>query len=134
MTVINSFTGDYAFLSNFHVEKDGKTVEHRFQAAKTKSAYEKSLIMKAQNPGAAKKLGRTVTLRPDWEQVKVAIMVNLVREKFTDPELAALLRATGDATLIEGNLWNDRFWGVDRRTGYGKNVLGHTLMLVRAAL
>lgn len=40
--------------------------------------------------------------------------------------------ATGDAILIEGNTWGDRFWGVCE--GFGQNHLGHVLMRVRVQL
>ncbi|MFE6967095.1 NADAR family protein [Agromyces sp. NPDC057679] len=131
---IRSFSGEHRFLSNFHVEKDGLTVEHRFAAAKTLSPEERAAIMAAHSPGAAKRLGRRAALRPDWEDVKVGIMLELLQQKFTDPELRTSLAATGDAELVEGNTWSDRFWGVDLRTGAGRNVLGRTLMLVRATL
>jgi predicted NAD-dependent protein-ADP-ribosyltransferase YbiA (DUF1768 family) len=59
-------------------------------------------------------------------------MEELVRRKFADPELAEKLLATGDEELVEGNTWNDRFWGVCR--GEGRNELGKILMRVRAEL
>ena len=71
-------------------------------------------------------------MRPDWEQVKTGIMEEIVRAKFTQhPELAALLLATGDTVLVEGNHWGDTCWGVDTRTGRGENHLGKILMKVR---
>lgn len=80
-------------------------------------------------------MGRRVKLRPDWEQVKTAVMEEVVRAKFTqNPDLAALLLSTGDAELIEGNTWGDTCWGVDLRTGRGENRLGRILMKVRAEL
>ena len=48
--------------------------------------------------------------------------------------LKALLLATGDAELQEGNTWNDTFWGVSSKTGKGKNTLGKILMKVRGEL
>jgi ribA/ribD-fused uncharacterized protein len=83
--------------------------------------------------GQSKKLGKRVELRPDWEDVKIDIMRQVLKSKFTqNPELKAQLIATGDAELIEGNNWNDRFWGVCR--GKGQNHLGKLLMEVRAEL
>ena len=62
-------------------------------------------------------------------------MTGIVRDKFTrNPELKRLLLATGDAVLIEGNTWGDRFWGVDKRTGKGENHLGLILMDIREEL
>jgi ribA/ribD-fused uncharacterized protein len=138
MGMIDQFKGERAFLSNFWPSPailDGiahRTVEHAFQAAKTFNRHERELIAAQPTPGAAKQAGRKVSLRPDWEAVKVQIMEDLVRRKFADPELAHKLLATGDEDLIEGNTWNDRFWGVCR--GQGRNELGKILMPVRAEL
>ena len=86
-------------------------------------------------PGKSKGVGRRVPLRPDWEQVKVGIMEEIVRAKFTqNPELAARLMATGEKILVEGNTWGDTCWGVDLRTGQGENHLGRILMKVREEL
>ncbi len=139
MTRIDRFTCDYDFLSNFHpspIEVDGilyPTVEHAFQAAKTFVPEEKQGIAAAATPGRAKRKGRKVQLRPDWEQVKVGIMEELVRLKFaTHADLRERLLATGNAELIEGNNWNDTFWGVCR--GRGRNELGLILMKLRSEL
>jgi len=139
MTRIERFTGDYDFLSNFHpspIEVDGilyPTVEHAFQAAKTFVLEEKQGIAAAATPGRAKRMGRKVQLRPDWEHVKVGIMEELVRLKFaTHADLREKLLATGNAELIEGNNWNDTFWGVCR--GRGRNELGLILMKLRSEL
>jgi len=56
-------------------------------------------------------------------------MLDLVRKKFENPLLRAMLLATEDAVLVEGNTWNDTFWGVCR--GRGENWLGRILMQVR---
>ena len=83
----------------------------------------------------AKRLGRHVQLRPDWENVKLPIMEEIVRAKFTQhPELAARLLATGDALLVEGTTWGDTCWGIDLTTGEGENRLGQILMQIRAEL
>jgi N-glycosidase YbiA len=136
--MIDRFDGEYAFLSNFWsspITLDGityPTVEHAFQAAKAINPPERQRIAALPTPGAAKRAGRKVAIRPDWERVKVGIMEDLVRRKFADPELAGKLLATGEEDLVEGNTWNDRFWGVCR--GSGRNELGKILMRVRAEL
>lgn len=135
---IDAFKDEYSFLSNFHpspISIEGKsypTVEHAFQAGKTRDFAEKEKIRCAATPAVAKRLGRKVKLRPDWENVKILVMLECLIEKFKDPELAKSLLNTGEAELIEGNTWNDTFWGVCR--GNGKNNLGKLLMDVRTRL
>lgn len=132
---IASFRGEFGFLSNFHeatIYVDGdryRSVEHAYQAFKTNDPWSRRLIREAGSPGEAKKLGKSVALRPDWEDVKVDLMTRFVRLKFENPFLRPLLLATGDAELIEGNTWNDTTWGVCR--GVGQNWLGRILMQVR---
>ena len=87
------------------------------------------MIREAARPGDAKKLGKCVQLPADWDTKKVDLMRRFVREKFKNPLLRAMLVATEDATLVEGNTWNDTFWGVCR--GRGQNWLGKILMEVR---
>jgi ribA/ribD-fused uncharacterized protein len=135
---INRFTGEYGFLSNFYhaaVRLDGVTyfsVEHAFQAAKTNNASERNRIRNASTPGAAKKLGRKVKLRPDWESVKINIMRDLLQQKFAVDPLKSRLLATNNEELTEGNTWNDQFWGVC--DGEGENWLGVILMSIREDL
>ncbi|MCE7985531.1 MAG: NADAR family protein [Caldilinea sp. CFX5] len=142
MPPITSFHGDYDFLSNFAYSPltyEGETyptVEHAFQAAKTFDPAEQQKVREASSPGSAKRLGRRVTLRADWETVKYDIMLALLRQKFSAPDFRPKLLATGDADLIEGNTWGDRTWGCVQVKGQwvGKNHLGKLLMQVRAEL
>lgn len=137
--MITSFTGEYAFLSNFYpcqVVWDGKiypSVEHAYQAAKTLDPQEREIIRLAPTPGKARRLGRRVTMRPDWEPIKRSVMFLLVLRKFQDPALGARLLATGDRVLVEGNDWGDTYWG-QCPLGVGENHLGRILMLVRLVL
>jgi ribA/ribD-fused uncharacterized protein len=134
-TKIESFTNEFGFLSNFYeapIYVDGKrfaSVEHAYQAHKTLDESAFNLIREAKTPGIAKKLGRAVSLRKDWDTVKYDLMLMFVRKKFENPFLRPLLLATEDAELIEGNTWNDTTWGVCR--GVGQNLLGKILMQVR---
>ena len=136
---ITSFRSQYAFLSNFYpcrVLLDGVTygsVEHAFQAAKTVNPVERERIQRCSTPGAAKRLGRKLTLRPGWDLIKLEVMENLVRQKFTQhPRLRELLLRTDSRPLVEQNTWGDRFWGLYH--GVGENHLGRILMKVRAEL
>jgi len=137
--VIDSFRDKYRFLSNFYTAEvvfDGArypSVEHAYQAAKTLNYDERDQIRVATTAGIAKKLGRKVTMRKDWEEIKLAVMRDLVWQKFErHPENARKLLDTGDATLIEGNWWGDKFWGVC--DGEGENHLGKILMNIREDL
>ena len=136
---ITAFKDKHRFLSNFtpaKVEFDGvqyDTVEHAYQAAKTIDKGEREKIRAACAPGVAKRLGQKVTIRPDWEQIKVKVMYDLVSEKFSRyPVLKQFLLDTGSEEIIEGNHWNDTFWGVCN--GVGENHLGKILMKVREEL
>lgn len=137
--MIDSFRGQYRFLSNFYpcrISLWGRTFpnsEIPYQAAKaaTGAWYEK--ICNASTPGDAKRLGRLVPLRPDWDEVRLAFMEEIVFQKFDQNEdLKKLLLDTGDEELVEGNTWRDYFWGVCN--GQGENNLGKILMKVRDQL
>ena len=130
ISTIDSFRGKYYFLSNFfpaEVTYNGLTYQNNeaaFQAQKTYSKEER-IEFTTLEPKDAKRRGRRVRLRRDWEQVKDRIMEEIVRAKFSqNEELKEQLLATGDAQLVEGNRWNDRYWGVDIRSGVGENHLG----------
>lgn len=132
------FKDNYFFLSNFYTCKltyDGLTYfnsEAAFQAQKTLDRNER-IKFTAVRPGEAKRLGRRLKLRTDWDDIKVSIMYDICLAKFTqNPELKKALISTGDMYLEEGNDWGDRFWGtVD---GKGENNLGKILMKIRDEL
>jgi len=132
---IDRFINDFAFLSNFHPSTirwrglKWKTVEHAYQAAKTLDEKQQQMIHESKTPAEAKKLGRAVTIRPDWDDVKLSIMEELIRLKFENPLLRYALLQTGERPLVEGNHWNDTTWGICR--GKGQNLLGKILMKVR---
>lgn len=138
MNKITQFKGQYRFLSNFHpaeVMLEGETyptVEHAYQAAKFESDVVRSHIRCADTAAKAKRLGSKYKIREDWDLIKLAVMKGLLVQKFRHPELAALLKATGDAELIEGNWWGDIYWGVCE--GVGHNHLGKLLMEIRSTL
>lgn len=134
---ITSFIGQYRFLSNFfrHPVQYGLTwpsAEHAFQAEKTIDPIQRNWVFEADTSREAKRRGLQVTLRSDWEDIKLSVMRDIVHAKFQDPELRAMLLDTGNAVLIEGNDWGDTYWGVCR--GVGANHLGRILMDVRERL
>lgn len=147
------FTDEYAFLSNFFESPitlpsgyRARTVEHAFQAAKIApasplAAQTAHWILSAETPGQAKRRGHNVRpLRADWDDVRVDVMRELLALKFAEGSaLAAALVYTGDAPLVEGNTWHDRFWGrcfcvAFACNGAGRNQLGLLLMERRDAL
>lgn len=134
---ILEFRSEYRWLSNFwpaEVLLDGMTfpsVEHAYQAAKVPPTQREPF--RCGRAGKAKRLGRRVERRADWDAVKVPIMRSLIQQKFAlGTELGERLKATGNGQLVEGNGWGDVFWGVCE--GRGCNVLGHLLMQQRALL
>ena len=135
---INAFRSDYYFLSNFYecpVTYEGITYQNNeaaFQAQKCKE-YEDRKMFSTLNASEAKRLGRRVHLRSDWEQIKIKIMKEVVTAKFKQhPELMEKLIETYPAYLEEGNTWGDKIWGtVD---GKGANNLGKILMETREEL
>lgn len=138
MNKIDDFRGAYRFLSNFYdapVTYLGVTYannEAAFQAQKCTDNTVKAMFAKL-NPSEAKRLGRNVQLRPDWETVKYDIMYEVCKAKFEqNDDLREMLLDTGDAYLEEGNTWNDRCWGTCR--GVGENHLGKILMRIRDEL
>lgn len=139
--VINRFDGEFFFLSNFYqcpLVYDGITYsssEAAFQAQKTLNVNKRKYIASL-NPGQSKREGRRlVDLREDWDEVKDSVMYEIVMAKFSqNPNLAKKLILTGDKILVEGNSWNDRYWGMNYECTVGRNQLGKTLMMVRDKL
>jgi hypothetical protein len=160
--VIDSFTGEYDFLSNFYSHPIFfrghwyPTTEHAFHSQKNDSElYQVKLRTLAEilyfhqcmnharvqfdhikfnelTPGQAKRAGRGVELRKDWEEIKIPLMDEVTDIKFNDPVLGRKLFNTGTAVLIEGNTWGDQFWGTCM--GEGRNELGQCLMRKRTKL
>ena len=134
---IDIFREEYEYLSNFYPSPlcfDGvlyANSEAAYQAQKCKRPEDRAVFL-ALSADEAKRLGRKVTLRGDWEDVKIPLMREIVRAKFEQhPYLATRLLETGNKPLLEGNYWHDLFWGVDMQNGEGRNELGKILMALR---
>jgi ribA/ribD-fused uncharacterized protein len=143
MKPVTAFQGEYRFLSNFWpcvIQWEGlvyPTLEHAYAASKTNDPSIKIQIQACATPGDAKEYLAQHHLQADdtWtRERKLDVMEKLLLTKFSgqDPLLTRALMATGDAALIEGNDWDDRFWGVCN--GEGENQLGKLLMGVREQL
>ena len=132
--MIGKFQGEYRWLSNFAkstVRFEGvnyPTIENAYQAAKTLNKEER-IPFQTCTPREAKQLGYKLTLRDDWDYVKLHIMYSLNQQKYRIPEYRDRLLATGIQNLVEGNTWGDQFWGVC--DGVGENHLGRILMRIR---
>lgn len=141
MKTEKGFREEYSFLSNFtYLEKplcgDGlsfPTVEHFYQAMKTKDKSLRKVISEHPSKGLKKFVRENVTLRDDWDDIKLSVMEYGLRWKFSDnnPILKRKLLATKGVELVELNYWNDIFFGVCLKTGEGENHLGKLLMKIR---
>lgn len=133
--MIDSFKNEYRFLSNFHlveIEQEGivyPSSEHAYMAMKTTDENLRKEISKLETPREAKKFGRKLILRNNWNDLRIPYMEEILKKKFSNPELKEKLKATGNQELVEGNTWGDVFWGVCN--GIGQNNLGKILMKIR---
>ena len=138
--MIETFRGEYNWLSNFAyfdkpMEYDNltiKTNEHFFIICKTIIKEERQFISRHPNKGL-KGAGKGVTLRDDWDNIHLDVMLYGLRYKFSkhNPRLRKKLIATKGSYIQEGNWWNDDYWGFCLKKEEGENHLGHLLMLVR---
>lgn len=130
------FRGDYWFLSNFYPAPirfeglDYPTSEHAYAAQKARDFADHELIRMCRTPGEAKRFARTVPQRADWDLVKLDMMREILRCKFSQHSILRMkLLATYPDELVEDNTWGDTFWG--RCNGVGHNHLGRLLMETR---
>ena len=137
------FRNEYAFLSNMYsceINYDMEKfpcVETAFQYMKCVKDDDREKFINSRgyfvDGYTARKIGRSVELRKDWEEVKVGIMKELLEEKFYHNEkLREALKLTGRTELVEDNNWGDTFWGVCKDKG--ENMLGKILMEIRAEI
>ena len=129
------FRNKYSFLSNMYpCEIKVELFEHTYNFTCVESAFQALKCpyrindFSNLNGIAAKKLGKEVKNREDWEDVKVEIMHKLISQKFSNPVLMEQLRNI-EGDIVETNYWNDTFWGMCK--GVGQNTLGKILMDIR---
>lgn len=137
--------GTYYCFSNFYITSvmfDGiiyGSSEAAWQAQKTLDLEDRKKFA-TESPSEAKKHGRRVQLRPDWEEVKYDLMVQVLTAKFNQhDDLKQILLLTGDEELIENTTgWHDNIWGncdcTKCANKVGQNLLGKALMQVRESL
>ena len=141
--IIKSFKGEYDWLSNmyqFTLPNDEiiTSAESLFQASKAlflkdglqdEPLYD---VIAMTNPYDARKMGRNIKNLDikKWNEFKLVIMASILFTKFWDNfDLHLKLLDTDNTYLIEGNNWNDTYWGVCN--GKGHNYLGKLLMYIR---
>jgi ribA/ribD-fused uncharacterized protein len=132
---ITRFDGEYRFLSNFYPSPivilgfDYPTVEHAYQSWKAKNLADWKYVALSETPAVAKRRGREIDCREDWDRIKLEVMEYCLQKKFEDPAMLEMLVSTFPMDLVEGNWWGDTFWGVCN--GKGENHLGKLLMRIR---
>lgn len=138
---IKGFFGEYKWLSNFHIcdvffdDELYNSSEAAYMAGKTTDINIRKQLIKSTGitPVDAKKLGRSISLREGWDDIKFDHMYCVVFDKFNrNKYLRDKLLETGDRYLEETNHWNDCYWGICN--GVGENKLGVILMKVREVL
>lgn len=117
---IDSFKGDFSFLSNFwstpiryydEVLREtvtARSVEHAYTSQKSLDPATRRAILSVPTAAASKKLGGSCTLREDWTpETRIFTMCRFLEIKFSDPTLRELLSLTGDAELVERHFLGD---------------------------
>jgi ribA/ribD-fused uncharacterized protein len=117
---ITSYTGEWEWLSNFAYtpfrfiplpEKVWPTAEHCYQSLKARHPEQMEWIASAPSPSEAKRRGRSVAMRDNFDKIKRQHMMQVMLSKFGSGELRDRLAATAGRPLVEGNTWGDQFWG-----------------------
>lgn len=125
------------------VDEDGLeyyTVEAYFQSRKTTDYEERKYftgqtIINSYNKevdftgNIARQKGKNVSLREDWDLVKVQAMRDGIRMKFqNNPALKKDLLSTGNRQLVFSSQFNkDEYWGINSTKRKGSNVIGKLL-------
>lgn len=139
--MITEFQNEYRWLSNFapvEIDLNGvmfQSVEHAYMSAKSDDDDWKTFCSNPSNSaGDVKRKSRSILLKDDWDKIKISVMEECLRQKFSKEPYRTKLIETGDKYIQEGNRFNDRFWGVCLRTNKGDNNLGKLIMKIRTEL
>ncbi len=138
--MIREFQRAYSWLSNFilvyviYEDVAYRSVEVAYQAARCADINQRRFF-EGVNSGQAKRLGRNITIRKDWDKVKDQVMFDLLTQKFNRLPFQKLLRETENQEIIEGNYWHDNYWGncTCNKCEFikGQNKLGKMIMQIR---
>lgn len=150
---ITSFSKNhFYFLSNFYpceIEFDGhkyRSVDHAYQAAKCEDdehlgrSYFRLMPNPLHSRGFRKDFYRK---KSNWNDLRDAVMEELLRTKFKDEILRRKLLETEDREIVAEStqIWHrtrhDMYWGVcvcSKHKSTGQNKLGELLMKIRAEM
>ncbi len=140
-TLYPMFAGDLFFLSNMFPANftfNGilyKSSEHFYQSKKCVFDSDERWIINEPSPYRAKTKARKVFVRSNWNDIKDAVMIHAVLEKFRqNPDITHLLMNYNEA-IIEWNDWHDNYWGScmcdNCKDIKGKNKLGNIISQVK---
>ena len=136
---IDSFTGYFDFMhNNFQtpVYYEGilyPSVTHAYHAARSTDERTRRAILNSETFQILGNIAIRIEDPPDWQEKKVKIMEQLLRDKFRrSKELQEKLRTTEHRELVmtyQEKKKNNLYWGVVK--GKGQNQLGRILMRIR---
>ena len=113
---INSFTGAYSFLSNNYILP---VTYNNITYTCAKAAYEaqkcpsRAKEFSELRPSEADILGHKVPIVENWDDIKDAVMAEILTSKFLQNEyLRDKLIDTGEAKLVYKNTWHQNYWGM----------------------
>lgn len=116
-----------------------RTAEALYQACRFPHRPDvQGIIIAERSPMTAKMRGKPfrADTRPDWEQLRVAIMRWCLRVKLAQNyhQFSTLLLSTGEMPIVEMKMKRTDFWGAKLTSDgllVGQNVLGRLLMELR---
>jgi len=139
--MIQEFQNEFRWLSNFsqvEIKLGGlvfPSVEHAYMSAKSDSKEWKEFCTDKNNTaGQIKRKSKSVVLVENWDKIKMGVMSECIEQKFNQEPFKALLLATKNEFIQEGNRWGDKFWGFCLKTNQGENNLGKLIMKKRESL
>lgn len=140
--MIYRFREQYGWLSNMKTANihykghDFKSTENAFMWQKNPDDASWLKECLTLPPNECKKRSREISLRPDWNDVKLNVMYEVLVIKFTQEPFKTLLLETENQNIVEGNYHNDKFWGVDIKItpNEGENWLGRLIMDIRTKI
>ncbi|MCQ4211749.1 NADAR family protein [Streptomyces longispororuber] len=117
-----------------HEGESYASVLHAYWSLAAADPADRARIAAAESGRDAQELGGKVPHRPDWPAIRLAVMADLLRAKYTQHEAAAqVLLSTGDSRISYTGLWDSPFWR-DTNDAHGRNWMGRLLELTRSEL